>query len=60
MTKLRHLVGDNLKELERELNSLEGEVEVKAINLAGHNWYIHFVVQEQSLEPKKNIKEKRK
>lgn len=46
MVKLRHIVGANLKELERTLESVNNAIVILGVNNVGGNWFIHFVVQD--------------
>ncbi len=42
-TKLRHIVGGNLKMLEEQIESMPFRVEIVSINSVAANWYIHFL-----------------
>lgn len=46
MVKLRHIVGSNLKELERTLESVKNSIVIVGVNYVGTNWFIHFLVQD--------------
>ena len=44
MVQLRHINGSNLSELEGTLAEIKRPLQVVAINKAGDNWYIHFLL----------------
>lgn len=43
-TKLRHIVGSDLKSLQDEIESYPMKVEIKAVNRLVNDWYIHFTL----------------
>lgn len=44
--KLRHIHGDNLKELEKDLEKIKNPITVLGVNVKGQSWYIHFLIQD--------------
>lgn len=46
MVKLRHIVGNNLKQLEASLEAVKNSIIILGVNNIGGNWFIHFVVQD--------------
>lgn len=46
MVKLRHLAGDNLKQLEKDLEKIKHPVVVLNVTKAGMTWFIHFLIQD--------------
>lgn len=58
MVKLRHILGPNLKELERTLEGVKNSIVVVGVNAVGSNWYIHFLVQDtwnEQIETKQEL-----
>ena len=55
MVKLRHINGNNLPELEKQLELIELPFVVHSINKVGGNWYIHFLLT-GTVDEKKPIK----
>lgn len=56
MVKLRHISGDNLKELEKTLEQVKSSIVIVGVNAVGSNWYIHFLVQDADREEKQKTK----
>jgi hypothetical protein len=46
MVKLRHILGSNLKELEKTLEGVKNSIQIVGVNAVGSNWYIHFLIQD--------------
>ena len=46
MAKLRHILGSNLKVLEKTLEGVKNSIVIVGVNAVGSNWYIHFLVQD--------------
>lgn len=58
MVKLRHILGPNLKELEKTLEAVKNSIQIVGVNAVGSNWYIHFLVQDtwnEQLETKQEL-----
>jgi hypothetical protein len=58
MVKLRHILGPNLKELEKTLEGVKNSIQIVGVNAVGSNWYIHFLVQDtwnEQLETKQEL-----
>jgi len=45
MVKLRHITGDNIVLLERELEKIKLPIVIQEIKKLGATWYIFFLVQ---------------
>ena len=44
-TRLRHMTGPNLRELETRLENLPQKVEIKAVNRSPNGtWFLHFTI----------------
>lgn len=56
MVKLRHILGPNLKELEKTLEGVKSSIVIVGVNAVGSNWYIHFLVQDVNQEEKQIFK----
>lgn len=46
MTLLRHISGNDLTKLERELEKITKPIVVIGVNHVSNNWFIHFLVQD--------------
>lgn len=46
MTKLRHIHGPRLIDLEQSLEKVKNSIIVVGVNSVGGNWYIHFLLQD--------------
>lgn len=58
MVDLRHILGPNLKELEKQLRAVKNTIVVVNVQYVGTNWYINFLVQDSwnySEETKKDL-----
>jgi hypothetical protein len=58
MVKLRHILGSNLKELEKTLEGVKNSIQIVGVNAVGANWYIHFLVQDtwnEQMETKQEL-----
>jgi hypothetical protein len=45
MVRLRHIIGPNLKQLEKTLEEVKNSIIITGVNNVGGQWYIHFLVQ---------------
>lgn len=61
MVKLRHINGNDLSDLERQLEQIRLPIIVHSVNKVGSNWYIHFLVQgiHEEKQPVKKAKTKK-
>jgi hypothetical protein len=58
MVRLQHIIGPNLKQLEKILEEVKSSILVLGVNNVGGQWYIHFLVQkdlDNKIEIKKEI-----
>lgn len=56
-SRLRHITGSNLKELEDMLEMLPYRVEIITVNKIGMNWYVHFYIPQTAFDKPETIKE---
>ena len=62
-SRVRHIFGPNLKDLESQLEALRFKTEIIQIQKIGANWYIHFYIPElihEKKEAKKEVSKKTK
>ena len=59
-SRLRHVQGTNLKELEDMLEILPYRVEIINVYRVGANWYVHFYIPQTAFDSPDVVKEETK
>jgi hypothetical protein len=59
-SRLRHVQGNSLKDLEDMLESLTYRVEIINVNKVGANWYVHFYIPQTEFDSPDIVKEEAK